>query len=151
MQRGQIQIMYDHEIAARRANYQLCAIRRYATAHKTTCMKYLLIDQTLFGVRVDVPGENAAIKARGDQQMIFVRVLNVLHPIGVTMQTAHFLLQIAQVPQGHSVVIGAGGKIAIIQKFNAIYIALVYINQLIRLLGGYGIEYQYGLLFTGCH
>lgn len=52
----------DYQVAASRRDDQLSGVRRYATTQKTGRVEHFLVDQSLFGVGINIPCENAAIK-----------------------------------------------------------------------------------------
>jgi len=67
VQRGEIQVVDDHDVATASAEHQLIARGRNPTTHQTAGVKNSLRDQALFRLRVDVPGEDAAIEAGADE------------------------------------------------------------------------------------
>lgn len=54
---------------------------------------------------VNIPSVDAAVEARCDEESITLRELNVLHPVGVALQSADTGAQVASVPQCNSAVI----------------------------------------------
>ena len=65
---------------------------------------------------VGVPRDDVAIEPRGDEQFGVGVVLDVLHPAGVAVQRTHLRVQLTEVPQCNSGVVGAGGEQTIVQK-----------------------------------
>ena len=64
----------------------------------------------LLYIPVYVPGEDTAVKSRRDKEPRRGIVLNVLDPVGVRLEGAHFVLHEAHIPQAHCGVVRAGGE-----------------------------------------
>lgn len=108
--------MNDDQVATGGANDQPVLVRRQPTPHQTGRVENLLVDETLLGVAVDVPGENRPVETGRHQQAVFLAVLDVLHPIGVTLEAADFRFEISGIPQGNGAVVRAGGEHAIVEE-----------------------------------
>lgn len=115
-QRSQVKIVDDYQVAAGRADHQSVLVRHEPASHQSGRVEHLLVHKPMLGVAVDVPGENGSVEAGRHQEAVFFRILNVLHPVRVSVQAADFRFEIPGVPQCHRCVVRAGGEHAIVEK-----------------------------------
>lgn len=106
----QVEVVDDDQVSSGRADDHLVGVGRDAAPHQPGRVENFLVDETLLRVRVDVPRENAAVEAGGDEQALLRRVLDVLHPVQVAVQAPDLRFQLSRVPDGDRRVVGAGGE-----------------------------------------
>lgn len=110
--------MYNYQIAAGRRDDQLTGVRRNTTTQEARCVEHFLVDQSLFCVRIDIPGEYATVETGSDEQRILARVFDVLHPILVAVEAAKFHFKVTCVPERNCCIVRTGGKHTVAKESN---------------------------------
>ena len=112
----QVEVVDDHQVAIHGGDDHLVAPSSQPHSHETVGVKDSLVLGLSLLVLVDIPGENGSVKATGDEESLPGVELDILHPVGVTPQCSHFVLQVPHVPQHHAGVVRAGGEGPAVQE-----------------------------------
>ena len=116
----QVKVVDNHEVPVHGGDYHLIAASGKSHPHQSVGVEHSLVLSLSLLVLVDVPGEDGAVKAAGDEEALPCVVLYVLHPVGVTPQGSDFVLQVPHVPQHHAGVVRAGGEGPAVQEPDAV-------------------------------